>query len=237
MEMDPESYPMESNVFEFSDKSVRRSFIRKVYGILTVQLIITFGIVSIFIFIESIQQTLYENTALFWIPFGLSIVFMIILACVPGLTRKTPWNFIFLLLFTICLGATIGCICATYDTTDIWIAFGTTVAIVLALTLFAFQTKIDFTILSGMLLSLVMMLIFFGIFALIIGSRTLTIFYYCLGAFIFSIYIVFDTQIIIGGKHKLAISPEEYIFAALNLYLDVINIFLYLLAIIGLARG
>ena len=33
----------------------------------------------------------------------------------------------------------------------------------------------------------------------------------------------------IGGNHKYSISPEEYIFAALAIYLDIINIFMYLL--------
>ena len=32
-----------------------------------------------------------------------------------------------------------------------------------------------------------------------------------------------------GGNHKFSISPEEYIFAALAIYLDIINIFMYLL--------
>jgi len=36
-----------------------------------------------------------------------------------------------------------------------------------------------------------------------------------------------------GGNHKFAISPEEYIFAAIALYLDIINIFLYILRILG----
>lgn len=49
-------------------------------------------------------------------------------------------------------------------------------------------------------------------------------------------YLVFDTQLMIGGKHKYSLSPEEYIFAALNLYLDIINIFIYILSIIGLSR-
>ena len=49
-------------------------------------------------------------------------------------------------------------------------------------------------------------------------------------------YIVFDTQLMMGGQHKYSISPEEYIFAALNLYLDIINLFLYLLMIIGGGR-
>ena len=53
------------------------------------------------------------------------------------------------------------------------------------------------------------------------------------GALIFSLYIVYDTQMMMGGKHKYSLSPEEYIFAALNLYLDIINLFLYLLSIFG----
>lgn len=40
-----------------------------------------------------------------------------------------------------------------------------------------------------------------------------------------------------GGKHKYSISPEEYIFAALNLYLDIVNIFLYILTIIGAMKS
>ena len=50
-------------------------------------------------------------------------------------------------------------------------------------------------------------------------------------------YIVFDTQLMMGGQHKYSISPEEYIFAALNLYLDIINLFLFILSIIGHSRN
>jgi len=50
-------------------------------------------------------------------------------------------------------------------------------------------------------------------------------------------YLVFDTQLMLGGKHKYALSPEEYIFAALNLYLDIINLLLFVLQIVGRARG
>lgn len=50
-------------------------------------------------------------------------------------------------------------------------------------------------------------------------------------------YLVFDTQMMLGGKHKYSLSPEEYVFAALNLYLDIINLFLFILSIIGQARN
>ena len=57
--------------------------------------------------------------------------------------------------------------------------------------------------------------------------------YGCAGALVFSLYIIYDTQLMMGGKHKYALDPEEYIFAALNIYLDVINPFMYILMIVG----
>lgn len=45
-------------------------------------------------------------------------------------------------------------------------------------------------------------------------------------------YLVIDTQMIVGGSHKLQVSQEEYVFAALTIYLDIINIFLYILQIL-----
>jgi FtsH-binding integral membrane protein len=53
------------------------------------------------------------------------------------------------------------------------------------------------------------------------------------GALVFSLYIVYDTQLMMGGNRKYALDPEEYIFAALNIYLDVINLFMYILMIVG----
>jgi len=49
--------------------------------------------------------------------------------------------------------------------------------------------------------------------------------------------LVVDTQMIVGGTHKVQISSEEYVFAALTLYLDVINIFLYILHIVSAANN
>ena len=39
-----------------------------------------------------------------------------------------------------------------------------------------------------------------------------------------------------GGSHKYSVSPEEYIFAAIAIYLDIINIFLYILKIVAAAK-
>lgn len=41
-----------------------------------------------------------------------------------------------------------------------------------------------------------------------------------------------DTQLLLGNK-KLALSPEDHVFAALSLYTDIILIFLHILALLG----
>lgn len=56
-----------------------------------------------------------------------------------------------------------------------------------------------------------------------------------MGSMLFAFYIVFDTQMMLGswGGHKVEFSIDDYAFAALNLYLDIINFFLYILEIVG----
>ena len=91
----------------------------------------------------------------------------------------------------------------------------------------------------GLLFTLLIGLLIFGLMAAIFQNEVLDSLYSAMGAIVFSMYIVVDTQIMMGGvkggrkAHRLAISPEEYIFAALNLYLDVVNLFLFMLRIFG----
>ena len=119
---------------------------------------------------------------------------------------------------------------------QVMMAVGICAAVCFGLTLFAFQTKWDFTIMGGALCVAVIILMLFGIVAIFFPGKTITLVYASCGAMIFCLYLVYDTQLMMGGKHKYSISPEEYVFAALNLYLDIVNIFLYILTIIGASR-
>jgi len=49
---------------------------------------------------------------------------------------------------------------------------------------------------------------------------------YCsLGALLFGIYLIIETQLILGGKY-FSLSVDDYVVAAMILYLDIIKIFL-----------
>lgn len=86
----------------------------------------------------------------------------------------------------------------------------------------------------GGFLCIVLMIFTLGslIGALFFRNDFLHFIFACFGAGLFSLYIVYDTQLMMGGDHKYSISPEEYVFAALNLYMDIIQLFLYLLRIL-----
>jgi FtsH-binding integral membrane protein len=76
------------------------------------------------------------------------------------------------------------------------------------------------------------MLLCFGIGLIFWKNSTAQLVYACLGAFLFSIYIIFDTQLIVG-RHTFSYSLDDAYFAAINLYLDIINLFLFILQILG----
>lgn len=104
----------------------------------------TLGLVCIFTFVQPVKESLAANPSIFWVPLTLSLVFVIILICAGDLRRKTPINLIFLGLFTVCEGVTIGVICATYDGEDVVFAIVTTAIVAAGLTLFAFQVRFYF---------------------------------------------------------------------------------------------
>lgn len=225
-----------SQTFSFSEKSVRLGFIRKVYGILVCQLTVTFSFITIFLYVEPVRKFSHENLWPWVTAFVVTFVCLIALACCPDVRRKFPTNMIFLGIFTLCESFLLGSVASCYQADEVLIAVGITAAVVIGLTIFAFQTKWDFTMCSGGLLVFLIILFLFGILAAIMHNRVLSIVYSSLGALVFSMYIVVDTQLMMGGQHQYALSPEEYIFAALNLYLDIVNLFLFILSIIGRAR-
>ncbi|XP_075067941.1 protein lifeguard 1-like [Mixophyes fleayi] len=220
----------------FSERSIRRAFIRKVYITLTVQLIITFGIVFMFTFWLTLRNWVQNYPYIVYAVLPCTIILVMVLACCNQVRRKVPLNFILLGIFTVLEGCLLGSLAALFDADAVMWATGATILVTLGLTLFALQTKWDFTILSGGLMVLILALLSFGILAAIFRTYWLSIVYACIGTFVFGMYLVVDTQLITGGKHRYSVSPEEYIFAALNIYVDIVNLFLLLLQIFGLCR-
>jgi FtsH-binding integral membrane protein len=188
------------NILSFSEAKIRHGFIRKVYSIVSLQLLITTAIVSLVIFNSNIKLFFYTHSWIVWLLVFASFIPILILTCVPNVTRSFPLNLILLAIFTVIEAFLLGVISSAYDTNSVFIAVVLTALVVISLTLFAFQTKYDFTGAGVYLFVFLIVLLFFGIVCLIVRSRILEIFYAASGALLFSFYIVFDTQLMIGGN-------------------------------------
>lgn len=132
----------------------------------------------------------------------------------------------------------LGMISAYHDVDAVLIAIAITLFITVGVTLFAMQTKYDLTSSCWLLIfMLVLALVGWGIgiglcFA---WSKPLQGVYGGVGALLMALFLAIDTQMIIGNK-KFRYDSEDYINAALQLYLDICYIFLYILQLVGAAK-
>ena len=194
--------------------------------------------VAIFTLVDSIGLFVRQNPGLLWLAIILSFVFLITLVCCSSVARTYPTNYIVLSLFTLCEGYLLGAVSSTYETNTVFYSVLMTLSVTLGLMLFAQQTKYDFTGYGGYMLAILIVFIVFGLIAPFFCSSQsscsiLSLIYSLIGALIFSMYIVYDTQLILGGKHKYQFDINDHVFAALSLYLDIINLFLFILSMFG----
>lgn len=95
------------------------------------------------------------------------------------------------------------------------------------ISLFAINTTKDFSFLGKFLFIALIIMIVAGLINIFLGSPLLQVILAAAGALVFSAFILFDTQNIIRGNFS---SPVE---AAIALYLDVLNLFISLLQLLG----
>jgi FtsH-binding integral membrane protein len=230
---------MDDSYFNTVSREIRNGFIRKVYGILSLQLLVTFGLIATFQFVPVVNDFVLSNnnTYLLWVALGLSLVTMISLVCFPVVARRVPFNYLLLFTYTLAEAYILGWVAVHYSPFVVMTAMGMTGIIVVALTLFACQTKYDVTGAGGYLLCAVMTLLIFGLVASLFRSQIMSLVYASFAVLLFSFFIVYDTQLIVGGKHRYSFGEDDYILAVLSLYMDIVNLFLYLLQIVGAANG
>jgi protein lifeguard len=218
-------------------KGGRHSFIRKVYTIIFFQLALTALFSSIFILNDNAKNFAQNNVATTITAFIFAIVFLLVIFCCGDVAKQVPINYFLLFCFTLCEGYLVGVVTSYYQAPSVVLAVIVTGVITLSLTLFAFQTKYDFTGFGPYLLCAFVGIVMFGFLSAIFCSghtcQILNTVYACIGAVIMSFYIIFDTQLMIGGGHKHKYNDDDYVFAAISLYLDIINLFIYILQLVG----
>jgi len=225
-----------NDVYDLNNENKRKKFISKVYFILWIQLIFT----SLFIGIcNQVKEVSYFMLS--YIGVQLSALCMIILFissiclfCCNEKIRKKPYNWIYVILFTICMTYLIGFVGLSMNTQSLLLGGLITSFIFISLTIYAWQTKIDYTIYGNIILILLFGLILFGIIISFFDVTILNTIYAVCGSILFSFYIVYDTQLIVGGKHRsIQFRTNDFAIASISLYLDIINLFLFIMDILN----
>mmetsp|Transcript_46282 Transcript_46282/g.110001 ORF Transcript_46282/g.110001 Transcript_46282/m.110001 type:complete len:339 (-) Transcript_46282:299-1315(-) len=240
---------------------IRLNFVKKVYGILGTMLLITFGISTPFIF--DTKRTLWFFHRNQWILYVVGfivlaqVIFDLCMSCQlccggSGLLRSyfwmmktSPWNYLYLMTFSVCFGVLIGFVCAQYTAQSVLLVFALTFVLVVALTIYAVRTKADFTGCGAYIMVLFMgMIMLILVYSLFPSSLVFDKIIAGVGATLFGMIIVYDTQMIFGsasaqfggGKREIEYTIDMYAFAAWSLYLDFLHFFLYMLRLLGKRR-
>uniref|UniRef100_A0A3Q3VN58 Uncharacterized protein n=1 Tax=Mola mola TaxID=94237 RepID=A0A3Q3VN58_MOLML len=195
----------------------------QVFLVLTVQLLVTFAFVAVFTFVQEVRSFVQVNTWTYMVSYLIFFVSVCVIHCCGSVRRRHPWNLVALSVLTLSMSYMVGMIASFHDTESVVMAVGITAVVCFTVVIFSLQTKYDFTSCYGVLFVSLIVLIIFGILCIFIQDRILEIVYAGLGALLFTCFLAVDTQLLLGNK-ELALSPEEYVFAALNL--KIINIFL-----------
>jgi len=233
------------SLVEDADVEIRRGFVQKVFGLLGAQLAVTFAVIFMFSMDGPVQRyvDMRDPEAHQW-PFIVATLTgfgcLLTLACCSHQARIFPNNYIFLGIFTLAEAVTLGVICAAYALESILIAVGMTSLLTAGLVGYAMSTKRDFTGAGPYLFMALWMLLMYGLMLSFFPAlrHSVQTAYSLIGVVIFSFYVVFDVQLILGGKHnKYRYGVDEYVFAALSVYLDIVNLFLYFLELFGKERN
>ncbi|KAK2982251.1 hypothetical protein RJ640_016381 [Escallonia rubra] len=209
----------------YGENQLRWGFIRKVYGILAAQMVLTTVVSSVTVLYRPVNDLLRGNSGLLLFLLFLPLVLLWPLYVYQ---QKHPLNLIFLGLFTSCISLTVGVSCANTDGKIVLEALILTSAVVSSLTAYTFWASKkgkDFSYLGPILFTSLIVLLLTGFIQMFfpLGS-TSTAIYGGIGAIIFSGYIVYDTDNLIKR-----FTYDEYIWASVTLYLDILNLFLSIL--------
>ncbi|XP_022138740.1 BI1-like protein isoform X1 [Momordica charantia] len=207
---------------------LRWGFIRKVYAIISMQLLLTAAVAAAVVFVRPIPIFFVRTTPGMIAYVGIVIFTFIVLCPLYAYHRSHPLNFILLTLFTIGIAFSVGISCAFTKGEIILEAAALTSGVVVGLTLYTFwavKQGHDFSFLDPFLFASLLVLFLFGLIQILFPLGKLSVMIYsALSALLFCGYIVYDTDNLIKR-----FSYDDYIWAAVTLYLDIVNLFLALL--------
>lgn len=215
------------------------ALMRKVYVWMTLALVITaftaYGVAGS----PALLQAIYGNRILFWgLIIGELALVWGVTAAINRLSLATAT--LLFVLYSVINGATLSCIFVVFSSTAITKTFLVTAGTFGVMSLIGYTTKTDLTSMGKLLFMALIGVIIATVVNMFVRSSGLDLIISYVGVLVFVGLTAYDTQKI---KRMLAMSDsmdegmqKVALLGALNLYLDFINLFLYLLRIFGSSK-
>mmetsp|Transcript_14419 Transcript_14419/g.29839 ORF Transcript_14419/g.29839 Transcript_14419/m.29839 type:complete len:351 (+) Transcript_14419:164-1216(+) len=251
---DDEKEDVKEVIDAFLTRDSRNSFISRVYGILSIQLGFTALVCLLFgtwpPLTNIYNAKLITGTAspLLFLPLlGVlaSTVAWFRVAISPKARQKAPNKWWWLTIFTVGEAVSIGAISSLYTLRSVITAMGVTALATTTVSMYTIMQKnpkYDLsqwgaTLSSWTTIILVYMLI--GIAQTVgwlpggfLPYSDMLVSGFCV--LLFTLYLAYHTKLIVGGKHaKYRMNEKDYVYGAMALYVDIVNIFLHILKLLG----
>lgn len=217
-----------------------KTLLQQIYAWMSLGLALTGGVAYYVADTPAIYTALFKNSGM------LIVLFLVQLGIVIGLSFFIQHMSYFsaaasFIAYSLISGLTFSSIFLIYTKSSIAVTFFVAAGMFLSLALYGYFTKAD---LSGM-----GNFLFMGLIGLVIGgvvnmflpnSQSLDYIISAFGVIIFALLTAYDVQKIKDMSNHMLLSGEDLgkvsIIGALTLYLDFVNLFLYLLRFLGKRR-
>ena len=204
----------------------RLAFLKKVYGLLSLSILVAAGAAWMTGTNEKFLYFVVGNYLLFIVLEIAAVLFAM------WARKRETAGLIALFVFTGLTGVTVAPVALSYTGDTVVNALLLTGVIFFGLTLYTITSKRDFSFMGGMLTTGLIILIVGSLLnVFLFGSSTASFLISSVAVFLFSGFIIYDTFNIMRRY-----PTDEYISATLSLYLDILNLFLALLHILGMSR-
>jgi modulator of FtsH protease len=222
--------PIASSVIT-EDSATKSAFLSKVYGLLLVGLVTAAGGAFFTLTNPAVQGFLFGHMII-----SVILYFGVFFGCMAA-RRIAGLNILALLAFTLVSGAFLApaILSSVAQTGSLAVVFQAAIitgSIFTGLTLYTFISKKDFSFLSGFLTVGIFAVLGIMIVNFFVKSEAASLAISWVGSVLFSLFILYDTSRIMR-----TVQSDEYVMAALSLYLDVINLFLMILRILSNRRS
>ena len=204
----------------------RLAFIKKVYGLLALSLVTA-----------AIGAHLGSDPDLLLIPVASNMMLFFILEIgliffAQFVSRKPGLNMVALFSFTTVTGLVVGPLLYRVGPSIALEAFALTALTFGGLTMYVIFSKRDFSFMQGFLFTGLMIVVFGALINMFFASPMAHFMISGASVLLFSGFILYDTSNVLRSYGK-----DEYVSATLALYLDILNLFIALLSILGIARS